>query len=141
MEGPRWRAAAIVSSVALIAAVAGFIAALGDPFTNPKGSLLGKLLHFNQLGALITAALALVALAGAMTRRRPLLLLAGSGFAFIAVLTIVQTGRDPNWLGGRGNTLSLFLACAVGLIMLALVPSESRGGVQEDDLSTDTPRA
>lgn len=132
MEGARWRAAIVVSVVGLIAGVAGFLAAFGDPFTNPKGSLLGKLLHFNQLGALVTAALALVALAGAGLRRRPLVLLAGSGFALSAALTIIQTGRDPNWLGGRGNTLSLFLACAVGLLTLALV---------KNHVSTDTPRA
>jgi hypothetical protein len=137
----RWRAAMIVAVIALIAGAAGFIAALGDPFANPEGSLLGKLLHFNQLGALVTAALALVALAGGVTGKRPFLTLAGAGFALCAVLTIVQTGRDPNWLGGRGNTLSLFLACAVGLLVLALVPTEVRGEVEEGGVSNDTPRA
>jgi hypothetical protein len=91
------------------------------------------------LGALVTAALAVIALAGAVARKRPLLLLAGSGFAFSAALTVVQTGRDPNWLGGRGNTLSLFLACAVGILTLALVPTDARGDMHQDEVSTDTP--
>lgn len=138
MEQGRWRAATIIAFVTLIASVAGFIAALGDPFANPKGSLLGKLLYFSQLGAIVTAALSLVALAGAVARKRPLLLLAGSGFAACAMLTVIQTGRDPNWLGGRGNTISLFLACAVGLVALALSPAEVGG---QESLSTDTPPA
>lgn len=122
MADARRRFATILSVVALVAGVAGYLAALSEPFTNPQGSLLGKLLYFNRLGAVATVVVAAVALVGALARRRDLLVVAGSGFALAAVLTILQTGGDPNWLGGRGNTLSLFLACAVGLVTLGLGP-------------------
>jgi peptidoglycan/LPS O-acetylase OafA/YrhL len=127
MDHARRRFALVLSLVALAAGVGGYLAALGEPFTNPKGSLLGKLLYFNRLGAVATSVLAAAALAGALARRRDLLVVVGVGFALAAVLTILQTGGDPNWLGGRGNTLSLFLACAVGLLTVGL-GSGARGG-------------
>jgi hypothetical protein len=129
MDHARRRFALILSLVALAAGAGGYLAALGEPFTHPKGSLLGKLLYFNRLGALVTVILAAVALIGALARRRDFLLVAGVGFALAAALTIVQTGHVPNWLGGRGNTLSLFLACAVGLLTLAF------GGIADEDNS------
>jgi hypothetical protein len=127
MDEARRRFALILSLAALVAGVGGFVAALPEPFANPKGSLLGKLVYFNRLGAVATIVLAAVALAGALARRRELLLVVGVGFTLAAVLTILQTGGDPNWLGGRGSTLSLFLGCAVGLLTLGLGPG-ARGG-------------
>lgn len=87
----------------------------------------GKLLQFNPLGALLCLGLGALAFVGTLLRQRALVIAAGVGFAACAIQVIVQFGRATNWLGGRGGNLGLFLALAVGFIVLAEVPASEDG--------------
>lgn len=70
-----------------------------------------------DLALLIFPALGLIAVAGALTARRTLILVSGAGFALAAVLQLIQFGCATNWLGGSGSTFSLLLALGVGLLI------------------------
>ncbi|HZJ51869.1 MAG TPA: hypothetical protein VFF07_13750 [Actinomycetota bacterium] len=115
------RAQAAVAIVALIAGVVSLIVSLGLPLTAPRGGALGGTgITFNLLGAALVSVLGLIALAGALLRRRPLVLAAAAGFALIAVQVLLQFGRSTNLLGTRGSSLSFALGAAAGLGALAL---------------------
>lgn len=116
------RAALVIASVALVSGVAGAIAARGLPFTAPRGALVGSLMAFNLLGAIVTIALAGVAMLAAWRRGRVLLQLAGDGFGLAALLQLVQLGRDANLLGGRASTFSFFVFAAVGIMTAEALP-------------------
>ncbi|MDQ3484487.1 MAG: hypothetical protein M3445_03620 [Actinomycetota bacterium] len=74
-----------------------------------------------DLALLVFPALGLIAVAGALTARRTLILVSGVGFALAALLQLIQFGRATNWLGGNGSTFSLFMALAVGLMIACTV--------------------
>lgn len=120
MEALR-RAQFAVAIVALIAGVVTLVASLGLPLTAPRGGALGGTgITFNLLGAALVSVLGLVALVGAVLRRRSLVLAAAGGFALIAVQVLLQFGRSANLLGTRGSSLSLALGAAAGLGALGL---------------------
>ena len=114
------RAQAAVAIVALIAGVVSLIVSLGLPLTAPRGGALGGTGITFNLGAALVTVLGLIALAGALLRRRSLVLAAASGFALIAVQVLLQFGRSTNLLGTRGSSLSFALGAAAGLGALAL---------------------
>jgi hypothetical protein len=114
------RAQAAVAIAALIGGVLTLIVSLGDPLTAPFGSALdGTGITFNLLGAVLVSVLALVALAGALLRRRSFVIAAAAGFALIAMQVLLQFGRNTNLLGTRGSSLSFALGAAAGLGALA----------------------
>lgn len=115
------RAQFAVAIVALIAGMVTLVASLGLPLTAPRGGALGGTgITFNLLGAALVSVLGLVALVGAVLRRRSLVLAAAGGFALIAVQVLLQFGRSANLLGTRGSSLSLALGAAAGLGALGL---------------------
>ena len=115
------RAQFAVAIVALVAGMVTLVASLGLPLTAPRGGALGGTgITFNLLGAALFSVLGLVALVGAVLRRRSLVLAAAGGFALIAVQVLLQFGRSANLLGTRGSSLSLALGAAAGLGALGL---------------------
>jgi hypothetical protein len=72
--------------------------------------------------------LGLVAVVGALTRRRVVIAVAGAGYALAALVQLAQLGRDANWLGGSGSTFSLLLALAVGLLLTAALFDDTPTG-------------
>jgi len=124
MPQARRRAALVIASLAVAAGIAGFLASSNESFSAHLGLPLWHILHFNRVGAAVTIAIGALAAIGAGAGRRVLVAVAGYLFAGAWILTLVQTGRATNWLGGRGDTMAFFLAAAVGLLMIALVPNE-----------------
>lgn len=128
MSGIR-RAELVLAGLGLIVGVSGLVVARNVGFTSADGAILfergddviwAKLLQFSPLGAIVTVALASVALLGAWIRQRALVLAAAAGYAICSLQVIVQFGRSDNVLGVRGGNLALFLALTVGLAALAL---------------------
>ena len=128
MTRVRWAELAL-GTLGLVVGIAGLIVARNAGFTSADGGILfqrtddmiwGKLFAFSPLGALVTIALAAIALLGAWIRARALVLVAAAGYAICALQVIVQFGRSDNVFASRGGNLSLFLALAVGLAILAL---------------------
>lgn len=64
------------------------------------------------------------AVIGGATALRPLVLVAGAGYAVATVLQLVQFGRSTNWLNGNGSTFALLLGLAVGLLVVRLSSRE-----------------
>jgi hypothetical protein len=127
---PRARRFALVMAIAaIILGAIGFVYALDARVDAPGGVRVvtgqflggGELLFLNRIGALATVVLGVLALAGSLFSRRPLLLAAGLGFGAAALLTLVQTGGDTNWLGGRASTFAFFMAGAVGFSILSSI--------------------
>jgi hypothetical protein len=113
------RAIAIIALAALVFGAAGLVLSRDLAFTAARGVLVGSLMSFNPLGALITMALAVLGLIGARLRMRSVVGLAGAGFALAAIVQLIQAGRTSNVLGGRPSTFSFFLCIAVGLLVVA----------------------
>lgn len=122
------RAELVLAGLAIVIGVCGLIVARDLGFTAASGGVLfertddmlwGKLFAFSPLGAIVTIALASLAMLGAWVRQRTLVLVAAGGFAICALQVIVQFGRSDNVLGVRGGNLALFLAMAAGLATLA----------------------
>jgi hypothetical protein len=122
------RASLVLSGVSLVLGLAGLVVARELAFTAARGEIiLGLGVSFNLLGALLTIALSVVAITGALLGNRAVLLSAAGGFAIAAVQVLAQFGRDTNWLGSRGSNLSLFLALAVGLWSLGWLDRHMAG--------------
>jgi hypothetical protein len=110
------RASLVLSGVSLVLGLGGLVVARDLAFTAARGEIvLGLGVSFNLLGALLTVALSIVAISGALLGSNAGLLAAAGGYAVAAVQVVAQFGRDTNWLGTRGSNLSMFLALAVGL--------------------------
>jgi hypothetical protein len=110
------RASLVLSGVSLVLGLGGLVVARELAFTADRGEIiLGLGVSFNPLGALLTVALSIVAISGALLGSHPVLLAAAGGYAVAAVQVVAQFGRDTNWLGTRGSNLSMCLALAVGL--------------------------
>lgn len=126
------RAEFVVCIVALAFALVGLAVARDLGFTARRGAAIGPsdleltTLTLNLLGALLSAAVATLGMAGALLRRRRLVVVAGSGFLVLAALVLVQWGGPTNWTGGRGSNISLWLGAGVSL--LALVSAERAAG-------------
>ena len=108
----------LVAAVALAAGALALLFARDLAFTSAQGARVGSLFSLNPLGALLTIALAVLALAAAASRAHRLVQAAGAGFLVAAAVQLAQSGRATNWLGGRPSTFSLLLAVAAGLIVL-----------------------
>lgn len=81
-----------------------------------------------SLALVVFPVLGLIAIAGALTRGRPLILISGVGYALAALLQLIQFGHATNWLGGSGSTFSLFMALGIGLLVAStLAPTDSSG--------------
>lgn len=127
MDARERRFALAMAVVAILLGAIGFVYALDARIDSPGGVRVltgqflggGELLFLNRIGALVTIVLGALALAGSVSRRRQLLLAAGVGFGAAALLTLVQTGGDTNWLGGRASTFAFFLAGAAGFAILS----------------------
>jgi len=118
MTGAR-RAQLAISALALAVGLGGLFVARDTSFTQTRGEILNGLgVSFNLLGALVTIALAALALVGATLGIRFLVLLAATGFGLATLQVSLQFGRADNWLGSRGSNLSFCLAVAVGLAAL-----------------------
>jgi hypothetical protein len=113
------RAQLVLSGTAFVVGLAGLIVARDTSFTQARGEvLLGLGVSFNVLGALVTIALAAIALAGAALRNRFLVIVGAAGFGLATCQVILQFGRADNWFGSRGSNLSFCLAVTVGLAAL-----------------------
>jgi hypothetical protein len=103
--------------LAIIAVVAG-VKSLGDDFLAPRGRGVGYpplqlfLGDYNMLAALVLLVVAVLMLAGAVTRARALALTAAVIAAVAALSIYVQLGRTEVWLGGNPSTAAIFV-CAV----------------------------
>jgi len=119
------RAQLVVCVIALAFALVGLVVARDLGFTARRGALIGPsdlelaTLTLNPLGALASAAVAALGMAGALLRRRLLVTAAGAGFVVLAALVLVQWGGPTNWTGGRGSNISLWLGAGVSLLALA----------------------
>ena len=122
MTADRRIATLILAAIAIAAGLAGAIVGLGEPFLAAQGQNVGKLFAMNTAGGLLTIGGGLLALVAALSRKPLLAVLAGLAFLGAAGLTLLGVGRSFNYLGGRGNTLSLFLMLGIGLVALALSP-------------------
>ena len=133
------RAEAAVAAVGIVIGICGLVVARNLEFTAATGGVLfersddmiwGKLFQFSPLGAIVTIALGALALLGSWAGRRALVFMAAGGFALCAVQVIAQFGREDNVFGVRGGNLSLFLALAVGLLVLALADVGNSAAVE-----------
>ncbi|MEO8475920.1 MAG: hypothetical protein ABI572_02575 [Actinomycetota bacterium] len=122
MTSDRRHATLILAAVAIVAGLAGAAAGIGEPLLADQGTNVGKLFAMNTAGGLLTIGVGTLALASGLLRKPVLEALAGLGFLAAAGLTLLGVGRSFNYLGGRGNTLCLFLMLGIGLVALALSP-------------------
>jgi hypothetical protein len=118
------RFALVIAGVVLLIGVGAFVAARHAGFASPPDRSLRKAVDLNRLGSVVVAAIGGLALAGAAIRVRALVITAGVVALAAAVLVLVQTGHAPNWLGGRGNTFALFVACALAFVSIPLVTAK-----------------
>lgn len=128
MKGGVRTAALVLGALGVIGGLAGLSFSSGQAVTAAEGARIGAFMHLNPLGAIVSIVLGVVALAGAGLRLQPVVLAAAAGWLAAAVLTVVQSGREPNWLGGTAATLSFFLAVGAGLLALAIAPDETGAG-------------
>lgn len=127
MRGGVRTAALVLAGLGALGGVLGFLFASGQPLTAPEGARVGELFHLNPLGAIVSVALGAAALAGAALGRRALVLTASAGWLVAAILTVLQSGREVNLLGGTASTLAFFLGIGAGLLALAIAPDEAAG--------------
>jgi hypothetical protein len=113
----RERQARLRASLAL-----GLAAIVGAGFYfGQRGDL--SLVRIGNLAAVaVVLGFGALAVLGGWLGRRVLTVAAGAGFAVAAVVQLVQLGRDTNWFGGTGSTLSFWLGLAVGLLAVGLAP-------------------
>jgi uncharacterized membrane protein YphA (DoxX/SURF4 family) len=113
--------------VAVVIGALGFYVARDLDFAAKKGALLGwanwelKVLWFNQLSALLTIALGLLALAGTFLRQRLLTLIAAGGFGLMAIQVVAQwrNQKGGGFLGGTGSSMAFWALMAIGLGLAA----------------------
>lgn len=133
MTGGIRTAALVLGVLGVLGGVLGLLFASGQPFTAAEGTRIGELFHLNTLGAIVSVVLGAVTLAGATLGRRVVVLAASAGWLLAALLTVLQSGGEPNLLGGTASTLAFFLGIGGGLGMLAIAPAETRA----DGAATD----
>jgi membrane protein YqaA with SNARE-associated domain len=100
---------------AIVLGAAGVLVVLLAPLSGDPWELV-------QVGAgaaVLTAVLGGLAIVGGRTARAALVLAAGGGYLAGAALQLAQFGRDTNWLGGSGSTVSYFLGLGAGLLTVA----------------------
>jgi uncharacterized membrane protein YphA (DoxX/SURF4 family) len=125
-DAARRRAMTVLGAVAVVVGIVSLIVVSGRSFTAHQGKLVGwsrgelKLLWFNPLSALLTAALGALAVASVRLRRAELAWIAVAGFAVMAMQVIVEWRyRRGDWtggvLGGTGPNLALWAMFAIGI--------------------------
>jgi hypothetical protein len=118
------RAQGVISGAAWLVGLAAFASSIDvAPLAN-KGASVLFLLHLNQVGALITGIMAMIALFGIAFRVGDLVVGTGVGFVGAAIVQVVQLGRATNWFGGDASTLTFFATIAVGLLVLSFPPRQ-----------------
>jgi hypothetical protein len=127
MTADRRTAIWVLAVIAVVAGLTGTAGGFGEPLLAAQGQNVGKLFAMNVAGGLLTLAGGALAIASALLRRSLLAVLAGLIFLGAAGLTLIGVGRSFNYLGGRANTLSLFLMLGAGLVALALSPQVGGG--------------
>lgn len=104
--------------LAVVATIAG-VKSRGDEFLAPRGVGVGyaplQLLlgDYNMFAALVLLAVAVLILAAAGMRVRPLAMTAAVIAAVAALSIYVQLGRTAIWLGGNPSTAAVFMCAAV----------------------------
>jgi hypothetical protein len=104
--------------------LAGFASSIDLAPSADDGAVVLSLMHMNQVGALVTGVLAMVALFGVFLRVGDLVVGAAVGFAGAAVIQTAQLGRSTNWFGGDASTLTFFATVALGLLVLSFPPRQ-----------------
>lgn len=122
MTGAVRTAVVVLGVLGIVVGALGLAVAAGQPLTAPEGARIGAFVHVNLLGAGLTLVLGAVALVGAGLGARAIVAVSGAGWLVGALLTVLQSGRDPNLLGGSAATLGLFMAVGTGLLVLAAAP-------------------
>lgn len=118
------RAQGVISGAAWLIGLAAFASSIDlAPLAN-KGAAVLSLLHLNQVGALVTGVMAMIALFGIAFRVGDLVVGAGVGFVGAAIVQVAQLGKATNWFGGDASTLTFFAAVAVGLSILSFPPRQ-----------------
>lgn len=79
-----------------------------------------NLVHVRGATLIVLLVLGGMAVLGAVTHRLLVGMVAGAGLVVSALLQLGQAGRDPNWLGGDGSTLSLMGGLGLGLLCVGL---------------------
>lgn len=134
------RAEMVLSVIALAIGIAGLWYARDLGFSEPEGAFVfpmtddffwARLAQFNPLSALVTIAIAGIALSGAATRQRAVVLGAATLSLIGAVVMLIDLGRAEPLLGGRGGNVSMLLALGLGLTLLVLTPPVSEGPAGE----------
>ncbi len=132
MRSERARAGMVLAVIALAIGIVGLWFARDLGFSEPEGAFVfpqtddffwARQAQFNPLSALATIAIGVIALAGAITRQRAVVLAAATLSLIGAVVMLVDLTRAEPLLGGRGGNVSLLLALGLGLALLALTPN------------------
>lgn len=101
--------------------VLGAAALLSSLFTMTTGGPAPvDLVHVGRVGVVAFLVLGMVAVLGGALHRPVLTIAAGAGLVVAAVLQLAQLGRDANWLGGNGSTVSLMGGLGLGLLAVGL---------------------
>ena len=79
-----------------------------------------NLVHVRGATLVVLLVLGGMAVLGAVTHRLLLGIVAGAGLVGSALLQLIQAGRESNWLGGDGSTLSLMGGLGLGLLAVGL---------------------
>ena len=108
-----------LDAAAVALGVAGLASAL---FTLPSETQY-RLVRVEGAGLAVLLVLSALAIVAGRLHRRPLVTVAGAGFAAAAMLQLAQFGRSPNWLSGDGSVVSLYLGLGIGLLTLGLTPT------------------
>jgi hypothetical protein len=116
------RAAVTLGAAGVLAAV--FVLTDGDPW---------QLVRIRAVAAILTTVLGGMAIAGGLAGRAALVLAAGAGYLIAALLQLAQFGRDTNWVGGSGSTVSYFLGLGVGLVVITLALESDRSSSDSKD--------
>lgn len=105
------KAAIVMGAAALISPIFWFTTRGPQPF---------DLLFIRGASVVVLPVLGLVAIAGGLLGKNAVILAAGAAFVAASFLQLAQAGRDTNWLGGNGSTLSFMGGLGLGLIAAAI---------------------
>lgn len=125
MRSPLDRAALALGAGGVISDVFALGTSSNNNFVPVHGPAL---LVFPVLGA--------VAVAGGLTGRRALVVMAAVGYLVVAVVQLAQFGRSTNWLGGNGSTFALLAAWGAGLLIVGLTGREQAPEATADDAAS-----